>query len=140
MSTASITTKTTSVGTRVYGDGGRGNSIRFMYVNSLENPAQGGGTWITPDEGVVLTGAHLVFNKSHDSPSRDNAIYTHEFAHALGCIPGHTANLALVPGPSIMGPDPMVVTAKDRLHAKILYKRPTGNMSPDRDPAGTTIN
>lgn len=39
-----------------------------------------------------------------------------------------------------MGPDPVVVTAKDRLHAKILYKRPIGNMSPDRDPAGTTIN
>jgi hypothetical protein len=34
----------------------------------------------------------------------------------------------------------VMVTAKDRLHAKILYKRPVGNMSPDRDKAGTTIN
>ena len=45
-----------------------------------------------------------------------------------------------VPGPSIMGPDPVVVTAKDRLHSIILYKRPVGNMSPDRDRAGTVIN
>jgi len=61
-------------------------------------------------------------------------------AHSLGFIPGHTANLALVPGPSTMGPDPSVVTSKDRLHTKILYKRQAGSMSPDRDPSGVTIN
>lgn len=45
-----------------------------------------------------------------------------------------------VRGPSIMGPDPVVVTDKDRLHAKILYQRPAGSTSPDRDPFGVTIN
>ena len=59
--------------------------------------------------------------------------------------PGETSMLRRVcvsggPGPSIMGPDPVVVTAKDRLHTIILYKRPVGNMGPDRDRAGTVIN
>ena len=61
-------------------------------------------------------------------------------ANALGMIPGHGADLSLVPGPSIMGDDALGVTAKDRLHTKILYKRPIGSVTPDTDPAGATIN
>ncbi len=54
--------------------------------------------------------------------------------------PGHGADLSLVPGPSIMGDDALGVTAKDRLHTKILYKRPIGSVTPDTDPARATIN
>ena len=135
-----ITTKTHAVGTRVAGDGGGGNSIRFMYANKFNNSAEGGRTWNSPGSEVALTGSHLSFNQSHGSPGRDNSIYIHELAHAVGFIPGHTANLGLVPGPSIMGPDPVVVTAKDRLHVKTLYKRPIGNTSPDSDPVGAILN
>ena len=39
-----------------------------------------------------------------------------------------------------MGPDPSLVTKKDRLHIKILYKRPVGSVSPDRGPVSATIN
>ena len=135
-----ISTKTHPVGTLVDGSGGGGNSIRFMYANKFDNAAEGGRTWISPGAGAALTGSHLSFNQSHSSPAEDNSIYIHELAHAVGFIPGHTADLSLVPGPSIMGPNPVVVTAKDRLHTKILYKRPIGSVSPDRDPTGTVIN
>ena len=135
-----ITTKTDEVGTSVSLNTTGPESIVFMYVDKFNNPSEGGRTSTYPGgAGTALTGGKLSFNQSHGSPTRDNSIYIHELAHTLGFIPGHTANLNLVPGPSITGPDPVVVTAKDRLHAKILYKRLVGSVSPDRDPTGVTI-
>ena len=147
-----ITTKTHLVGTRVGGggsnrDGASGNSIQFIFIDKFENPAQGGSAWLSfaqscsdPCAGLAITGSTIKISRAHDTHSRGNGIYTHELGHALGMIPGHGADLSLVPGPSIMGDDAVGVTAKDRLHTKILYKRPIGSVSPDTDPAGTTIN
>jgi hypothetical protein len=136
-----VTTKTHAVGTRVNLNPTGPGSITFIYANKFANAGEGGRTSGFPGSaGVAFTGGFLSFNQAHGSASLDNSIYIHEMAHSVGFIPGHTANLSLVPGPSIMGPDPVVVTAKDRLHAKILYKRPVGNMTPDRDPPGVTIN
>ena len=147
-----ITTKTHPVGTRVGGggsnrDGASGNSIQFIFIDKFENPAQGGSAWLSfaqscsdPCAGLAITGSTIKISRAHDTHSRGNGIYTHELGHALGMIPGHGADLSLVPGPSIMGDDAVGVTAKDRLHTKILYKRPIGSVSPDTDPAGTTIN
>jgi hypothetical protein len=142
-----IATKTHPIGTRVDrvgrvdGSGSASNSVGFMYATELESPASGGSTSITPGPfGTAITGGHLRFNRSHNSPSRDNSIYVHELAHSLGFLPGHRGDLSATPGPSIMGPNPRIVTAKDRLHARILYRRPIGSVSPDRDPAGSVIN
>ena len=149
-----ITTKTYPVGTRVGGggsnrDGASGNSIQFIFIDKFENPAQGGSAWLSFAQncsnnldcaGLAITGSTIKISRAHDTHSRGNGIYTHELGHALGMIPGHGADLSLVPGPSIMGDDAVGVTAKDRLHTKILYKRPIGSVSPDTDPAGTTIN
>jgi len=136
-----ITTKTHAVGTTVYLNPDGSGPIVFLYADKFDNASEGGRASGFPGgTGIPFTGGRASFNQSHESPTRDNSIYIHEIAHLLGFIPGHTANLNLVPGPSIMGPDPVVVTDKDRLHAKILYKRPVGNVSPDTDPSGTTIN
>ena len=147
-----ITTKTHPVGTRVGGqgsnrDGASGNSIQFIFIDKFENPAQGGSAWLSfaqscsdPCAGLAITGSTIKISRAHDTHSRGNGIYTHELGHALGMIPGHGADLSLVPGPSIMQDDALGVTAKDRLHTKILYKRPIGSVSPDTDPTGTTIN
>ena len=141
MSSPVITTKDHPVGTRLRRGGNGGAGINFMLTNKFSNPSSGGGTWNEPSQsGVALTGSGLSFNQTHSSATTNNSIYMHEMAHALGFVPGHGADLSLVPGPSIMGPDPVVVTAKDRLHAKVLYKRPVGSLSPDRDPSGVTIN
>ena len=141
MSNPVITTKAHPVGTRRQRDAGGGDSIRFMLTNKFSNPRSGGGTWNTPGgNGVILTGSGLSFNQTHSSATANSSIYMHELGHAVGMTPGHGADLSLVPGPSIMGPDPVAVTAKDRLHTKILYKRPVGSLSPDRDPPGVTIN
>ena len=35
---------------------------------------------------------------------------------------------------------PYAITSADELHGRILYKRPNGSLSPDRDPPGVTIN
>ena len=134
-----IATKSHAVGTRVDGNGGGGSGIRFMLATKFSKAEEGGRSSGNEPSGV-LTGSYLSFNQTHSSAITNNSIYIHEMAHSLGFIPGHTANLVLVPGPSIMGPDPSVVTDKDRLHTKILYKRPVGSVSPDRDPPSATIN
>ena len=140
MASPVITTKTHAVGTRVDWSAGTDKRIRFMYADKFPNAAEGGRTSLSPRPGAAMTGSHLSFNQSHSSPTEDISIYVHELAHGVGFIPGHTGNLNLVPGPSIMGPDPVAITAKDRLHAEILYKRPVGSLSPDRDPVGAVIN
>jgi hypothetical protein len=136
-----VTTKTHAVGTSVSLNPVGPGSITFMYADKFDNAVEGGRTSVFPGgAGVAFTGGLLSFSQAQGSASRNNSIYIHKMAHSVGFFPGHTVNLSLVSGPSIMGPDPVVVTIKDRLHAKILYKRPVGNMSPDRDPSGVTIN
>ena len=42
--------------------------------------------------------------------------------------------------PQFMDTHPYAITSADELHGRILYKRPNGSLSPDRDPPGVTIN
>jgi hypothetical protein len=63
-------------------------------------------------------------------------IQDHEVAHSVGFNhPGTRTSTK----PSIMGNAPAISSA-DELHGRILYRRPNGSLTPDRDPAGVTIN
>ena len=139
-----ITLKTFAVGTQIDRHEASGN-IRFKYIKAFPPPYanNGGATGGQPNDKNEMVDAPIRINGTYP-PRLDRpypgAIFWHEFAHAMGFIPGHPQGVPNVRGPSIMGPDPVVVTDKDRLHAKILYQRPAGSASPDRDPFGVNIN
>jgi hypothetical protein len=64
----------------------------------------------------------------------DLGVVTHELAHSLGFShPTGTPTQSTI----------MIensISAADELHGRILYKRPVGSLTPDRDPSGVTIN
>ena len=64
------------------------------------------------------------------------SIHEHEVAHSVGFE--HPDTRVSVK-PSTMGNAP-AITSADELHGRILYKRPNGSLTPDRDPSGVTIN
>jgi len=136
-----ITMKSFPVGTKVSANES-GNNIRFKYLKTFAPPYEmdGGATSGQATPQNFWSDAPISINGSSEPSSRDNAIYVHEFSHAMGWIPGHPQGVPAVPQASIMGPNPVVVTDADRLHAKILYNRPAGSLSPDRDPDGFVIN
>ena len=133
-----ITMKSFTVGTQL-SQHEVSNNIRFKYIKVFSPPYEtdGGATTGRENSKNEIVDASISINGSVTFNS-DGAIFRHEFAHAMGF--NHPRGVPNVIGPSIMGPDPVRVTAKDRLHANILYERPAENVSPDRDPPGVTIN
>ena len=69
----------------------------------------------------------------------DLVIVTHELAHSLGFShPSGTPTQESIMGDYQGGG--YGISAADELHGRILYKRPNGSLTPDRDPSGVTIN
>lgn len=70
----------------------------------------------------------------HPNDMDRRAIVLHELGHVLGW--DHPLDRDRVPLPSLMGPrpEPDFPTEHDLLHGPILYSRPVGSRSPDRDP------
>jgi hypothetical protein len=87
-------------------------------------------TWWYYRDTPNLYSALVVINKEHKAL---RGVYSHELAHTLGY--DHPLGGDAVPIPSIMryghGPDP---EPNDILHGAILYRRPAGSRTPDRDP------
>ena len=80
----------------------------------------------------MMAGAYLQIQEAN----RGRFPFTHEFAHALGFDHGENG-YAGVPLPSVMGRIVDYPTTADILHGRILYRRPAGSRSPDRDPEAT---
>ena len=74
----------------------------------------------------------------HTTPGKSIGLYRHEVAHTLGWR--HPDGYSNVPLASIMGSSSNAMTRWDKRHGKILYIRPPGNRSPDKDPAGSNVN
>jgi hypothetical protein len=91
--------------------------------------------WQYYTEGEMVAG-HIQINARHRT---DRGTYSHELAHILGF--DHPAGLGAVPSRSIMrgghGAEP---TPFDVLHGRVLYARPAGSRSPDKDPEDFTLN
>ena len=69
------------------------------------------------------------------TPGSSITTYRHEVAHTLGW--DHPDGKSNVPLASIMGSSSNAMTHWDKKHGKILYIRPPGSRSPDKDPAGS---
>jgi hypothetical protein len=97
-----------------------------------------GTSWAWPwryDSGHMY-GGHIQINKHH---KKLRGVISHELAHNLGYF--HPRGGHYVPLKSIMRygdfTDP---TLNDILHGKILYSRPPGSRTPDKDPADYVVN
>ena len=67
----------------------------------------------------------------------DRKIHEHEVGHSVGFAHPSPPAPTL---PTFMYDYPYAITSADELHGRILYRRPNGSLTPDRDPAGITIN
>ncbi len=67
----------------------------------------------------------------------EHQVFSHELAHTLGFF--HPAGRENVPLPSIMRVADNV-TSHDILHGRILYRRPPGSRTADKDPEGFVVN
>ena len=131
LSGAPITMKTHPVGTSFLSNdwGTSVGTISFSYTTGLygRNAASASG---------------LVNNKLHIDYGADvytdATIHFHELAHAVGFH--HPDGSNNMPQPGIMGPHPYQWTSADELLGRILYLRPFGTLTPDKDPANTVIN
>jgi hypothetical protein len=67
----------------------------------------------------------------------ERQVFSHELAHTLGFF--HPAQHENVPLPSIMR-DAVALTKQDELHGRILYRRPPGSRTADKDPESFVVN
>jgi hypothetical protein len=88
------------------------------------------------DEGGNMVTSHIQINQHHQQA---RGVFSHELAHALGY--NHPLGGDAVPADSIMRDGYFThPTPNDILHGRILYDRPPGSRTPDKDPASHSIN
>jgi hypothetical protein len=110
------------------------DTVRFALVR-LPNDYSWSSWWYYRETANLYSG-FVTINKEHKGL---RSIYSHELAHALGFA--HPRGGWEVPLPSIMryghgdGPEP-----NDVLHGAVLYRRPSGSRTPDRDPEDFLLN
>jgi hypothetical protein len=65
-------------------------------------------------------------------------VYSHELAHTMGF--SHPASYENIPLPSVMRGYRSRPTRPDMLHGAVLYQRPPGSRTPDKDPEWFAVN
>jgi hypothetical protein len=92
-------------------------------------------TW-WQDEAGNMVSSHIQVNQHHQLA---RGVFSHELAHALGY--DHPQGGDGVPADSIMRDGYFTQpTPTDILHGRVLYDRPPGSRTPDKDPASHSIN
>jgi hypothetical protein len=86
------------------------------------------------ESGRIYSASIWMLKQSHKD---DRQVFSHELAHTLGF--SHPQGIENVPRPSIMR-NAEDVTPHDVLHGRILYRRPPGSRTADRDPESYVIN
>ncbi len=110
------------------------DTVRFVLVE-LPNDFSWASMWYYHGSGSLYSGLVMI-NSRHKGL---RGVYSHELAHAVGYF--HPRGEVEVPLLSIMryghgdGPEP-----NDILHGAILYRRPSGSRTPDRDPQDFVLN
>jgi hypothetical protein len=132
-----ITTKSHTLGTIVQRNDwdNTGSGIVSMQYQASSSPFDADTAYFGqdgPDLSETLP-AHIIYG-SRVGLQQD--IHEHEVAHSIGFEhPDGTPSL-----PTFMHTYPYAISSADELHGRILYKRPNGSLTPDRDPSGVTIN
>jgi hypothetical protein len=132
-----ITTKSHAPGTIVQRNDwdNTGPGIVSMQCQASSSPFGGGDAAYFGQAGPDLSEtlpAHIIYG-SRVGLQQD--IHEHEVGHSIGFE--HPAGSPSLP--TFMHDHP-AITSADELHGRILYKRPNGSLTPDRDPSGVTIN
>ena len=146
LSGLSVTTKSHALGTILDGNGcAEPGKIRVSFIGLGESTGYNGG--LSSSDNCVMTesgyipSAHIVLGGMYGMTGILSTA-RHEFAHAVGFY--HPYGAESVPRPSVMHPSNNTtgddVTSWDQQAAKVLYDRPVGSMSPDKDRPGNTIN
>lgn len=99
-----------------------------------DNDASFGPSW--PYESGAIYSASIWLARRFLRDERQ--VFSHELAHTLGFH--HPAGHENVPLPSIMRIDAKEATSQDQLHGRILYHRPPGSRTADKDPESFVIN
>ena len=108
------------------------DTIIAVYIDMDLNGAQAYAPW------CAYTSGEIKSTEIHMKPGSPMRSYRHEIAHNLGW--GHPDGGDNVPGNSIIRYGVSTMTQADKNHGTILYTRPPGSLTPDKDPSGTTIN
>jgi hypothetical protein len=110
---------------------GRENQIVVGRYNGIVTWARtiGYGSWAEQPDGHITAGSMYLDRDFDRNDTRRRLLRIHELGHALGYQ--HVTARTSVMNPTI-GPEP---TDFDRAGAVIAFQRPTGNKSPDIDPA-----
>ena len=135
----SITAKTHPVGTAILRNdwltANRTVSISYEPRGLWSDANNDGNDAYYSGEGGADRPAHI---KHGWRAAADIGIVTHELAHSLGFKhPAGTPTQLTIMADYQGG---YGITAADELHGRVLYKRPRGSLTPDRDPSGVTIN
>jgi hypothetical protein len=111
------------------------NKVTIVMVQLPSDVGSWAQYWHYSDAETVA--GHIQISKRHHKLER--GVISHELAHVLGY--GHPSGGYHVSLPSIMryghGDGP---TRNDILHGRILYQRPPGSRTPDKDPDGYFLN
>ena len=144
LSGLSVTTKSHAPGTILEGNGcAEADKIRVSYIGLGGSTGYNGGLSSSDNcvmnESGYIPSVHIILGGMYEV---NMPTARHEFAHAVGFY--HPYGAESVPRPSVMypigTPGDDDVTSWDKQAAKVLYDRPVGSMSPDKDPPGNTIN
>ena len=146
LSGLNVTTKSHAPGTILEGNGcAEPGKIRVSYIGLGGSTGYNGG--LSSSDNCVMTesgyipSAHIVLGGMYGMTGILSTA-RHEFAHAVGFY--HPYGAESVPRPSVMHPSNNTtgddVTSWDKQAAIVLYDRPVGSMSPDKDRSGNTIN
>jgi len=132
-----ITTKSHAPGTIVERDewDNTGPGVVSMQYQASSSPFDADSAYFGqagPDLSETLP-AHIIYGSR---VGLDQSVHEHEVGHSIGFEhPDGVPTLS-----TFMRDHPYAITSADELHGGILYKRPNGSLTPDRDPAGVTIN
>lgn len=106
----------------------------IVVLPAISLGAGGRGTAYSGADSSVLTRGAVWMSVEGQNFCLTSLLYRHELGHALGYL--HVTRRLSIMGVGL----PPALTDFDRHVIEILFQRPPGNRTPDRDPSGASVN